>query len=60
MYQHIKRIFPEDVARREASSPWPRRQRLEVFLFDRKFALEYKEACRCASVSIFGGAEALQ
>lgn len=60
MYQLIKRLFPEDVVLREASPPWLRRQRLDVFLPDRKLALEYQGAQHYAPVSIFGGAEALQ
>lgn len=60
MYLLIKQIFPDDMVLREASPPWLGRQRLDVFLPDRRIALEYQGVQHYEPVEMFGGAEALQ
>lgn len=60
MYLLIKQIFPDDMVLREASPPWLGRQRLDVFLPDRRIALEYQGAQHYEPVEMFGGAEALK
>jgi hypothetical protein len=60
MYRLIKQLFPDDMVLREASPSWLGRQRLDVFLPDRRLAVEYQGAQHYAPVQLFGGAEALQ
>lgn len=59
MYQIIKQIFPDDLVLREASPSWLGRQRLDVFLPQRKLALEYQGEQHYQAVSAFGGTDAL-
>lgn len=59
MYLLIKQIFPDDMVSREASPSWLGRQRLDVFIPDRRIAIEYQGAQHYEPVEMFGGAEAL-
>lgn len=60
MYLLIKQLFPDEMVLREASPSWLGRQRLDVFIPDRRIALEYQGVQHFEPVEMFGGAEALQ
>jgi len=60
MYGLVKRLFPEQIILREASPPWLRRQRLDVYIPAVNVALEHQGEQHYRAVKAFGGDDALQ
>jgi len=60
MYDLVKKLFPEQVIVREASPPWLRRQRLDVYIPALNLALEHQGEQHYRAVKAFGGDAALQ
>jgi hypothetical protein len=60
MYGLVKKLFPEQVILREASPPWLKRQRLDVYIPFLNLALEHQGEQHYKAVKAFGGDAALQ
>lgn len=56
----VKKLFPEQVILREASPPWLKRQRLDVYIPALNLALEYQGEQHYKAIKAFGGYAALQ
>jgi len=60
MHGLVKKLFPEQVILREASPPWLKRQRLDVYIPALNLALEHQGEQHYKAVKAFGGDAALQ
>lgn len=56
----VKQLFPEQVILREASPPWLKRQRLDVYIPAIALALEHQGEQHYRAIKAFGGDAALQ
>lgn len=59
LFNIVKSIFPDLEVRREASPEWLGRQRLDVYIPNKKLAIEYHGKQHFEAVKLFGGDEAL-
>lgn len=60
MHGLVKKLFPEQVIFREASPPWLKRQRLDVYIPALNLAMEHQGEQHYKAVKAFGGDAALQ
>ena len=60
MYLLVKELMPENTVLREASPPWLRRMRLDVYVPELRLAFEHQGQQHFEAVPIFGGEDALR
>jgi len=60
LYLLVKELMPENTVLREASPPWLRRMRLDVYVPELRLAFEHQGQQHFEAVPIFGGEDALR